>query len=327
MGADALMKVLHQLPKPNDKDLLIGPETADDAAVYRVSDTRAIVTSLDFFPPIVDDAYTFGEITAANALSDIYAMGALPNFATAIVCFPKKLPLQVLSDILRGATDKLKEAGAVLAGGHSIEDAEVKFGLSVSGFVEIDKILRNSTAKVGDVLVLTKPLGVGVIMSAIKNGKYSEAEAEEVFTSMKTLNGAASGVALEFEASALTDVTGFGLLGHAFEMAEGSGATLVIRSKDVPLFNDALKLIAKRKNRPRAIETNSDFLKGSIDVAEDIDKDLEMLFYDPQTSGGLLISVAEERAEALLEALNKAGVNGVQIGAVIERGAKAIRVE
>ena len=327
MGADALMQVLHQLPKPSDKDLLIGPETADDAAVYRVSESRAIVTSLDFFPPIVDDPYSFGEISAANALSDIYAMGAEPNFATAIVCFPKKLPLQVLSDILRGATDKLKEAGAVLAGGHSIEDAEVKFGLSVSGFVDIDKILRNSTAKAGDVLILTKPLGIGVIMSAIKNGKYSEAKAEEVFTSMRTLNKAASKAALKCGASALTDVTGFGLLGHAFEMAEGSKTTLVIRSKDVPLFNDALALVSKRKNRPRAIETNSDFLKDSIAVAEDLNKELEMLFYDPQTSGGLLISVAEERAEELLDALAKGGVKGVQIGTVIERGAKAIRVD
>ncbi len=327
MGADALMQVLHRLPKPDDKDLLIGPETADDAAVYRVSETRAIVTSLDFFPPIVDDAYTFGEISAANALSDIYAMGGEPNFATAIVCFPKKLPLEILSEIMLGATDKLKEAGAVLAGGHSIEDAEVKFGLSVSGLVDIDNIIRNSTAKAGDVLVLTKPLGIGVIMSAIKNGKYSEADGEEVFTSMRTLNKVASRCALDFEASALTDVTGFGLLGHAFEMADGSGKTLVIRSNDVPLFDDALRLVAKRKNRPRAIETNSEFLKDSVEVLESVGKDLEMLLHDPQTSGGLLISVSEARVEALLAALKEGGVEGVVIGSVVEKKGYAISVE
>jgi selenide,water dikinase len=321
------MQVLHQLPHTKDKDLLVGLETSDDAAVYRISDDLAAVTSLDFFPPIVDDPFTFGQIAAANALSDIYAMGGRPRFATNIVCFPKELDLEILAEIIKGSMDKLKEAGVLLVGGHSVEDREIKYGLSVTGFINPADITTNKGARAGDALILTKPIGTGVITSAIKSGRHAPEEAEDVFLSMKTLNRAASEAMVEVGASSCTDITGFGLLGHAFEVTGASGVSMVIRSEDVRIFPKAAELVKKRKNRPRAIETNREFLKGYVDISEKVNESIELLFYDPQTSGGLLISVPAEKEPVLMERLKEKGVRASVVGKVLEKKGWSIRVE
>jgi selenide,water dikinase len=322
------MQVLHQLPHIKDKDLLVGVETSDDAAVYRISDDLAAVTSLDFFPPIVDDPYTFGQIAASNSLSDIYAMGGRPRFATNIVCFPKELDLEILIEIIKGSMEKLKEAGVLLVGGHSVEDKEVKYGLSVTGFINPVDITTNKGARAGDLLILTKPIGTGVITSAIKAGGYSSDEAEDAFDSMKTLNKAASEAMVEVGVSSCTDITGFGLLGHAFEVAGASGVSMVIRSGDVSIFPKAVELVKKKKNRPRAIGTNREFIKGNIEISEKVNEAIELLLYDPQTSGGLLIAVEKEKAKRLTERLEAGGVVPSTIGEVVEKEeGRAIRVE
>lgn len=310
--------MLRQLPATVDKDLLVGVQNADDAGVYRISEDRAVITTLDFFPPIVDDPYDFGQIAAANALSDIYAMGGSPRLATNIVCFPKALPVSVLNEILRGSLDKLKEADALLVGGHSVEDAEVKYGLSVIGFADPARIVTNSGARPGDTLVLTKPIGVGVITSALKAGKVRAEEAEAVFESMKTLNREASVAMNETGVNACTDITGYGLIGHAMEMAKGSGANLVIRSSLVRTFPRATELIKKRALRPRTLLSNRAFLAPDVRTAP-IDEGLDLVLYDPQTSGGLLISVPEEKAAMLMERLRGRGVSPFIVGSVVER--------
>ncbi len=320
-----MMQVLHQLPKSEDPDLIVGNESADDAAVYRLRDDLAVVSTLDFFPPMVDDPYDFGVITAANALSDIYAMGATPSFATAMVCFPKNLSLDVLATIMKGSIDKLREAGIVIAGGHSIEDKEVKYGLSITGTVHPDKVIKNSSAQVGDILILTKPIGIGVITSAIKSGKLKE-EPPLVFKAMRELNRAASEAMIEIGVNACTDITGFGLLGHASEMAEGAALTVRIYSRDVRFFEGAERLVQSKKNRPRAIESNRVFLKGRVVFSEDVDEAARMLLFDPQTSGGLLISVAKEKAERLLSLMTAKGVGGFTVGEVASRRESAVEV-
>ena len=307
--------------------MLVGIETSDDAAVYKVSDNLAIVSTVDFFPPVVDDPYTFGEISAANALSDVYAMGGVPRFATNIVCFPRDLSKEILSDILQGSADKLKEAGVVIAGGHSIEDKEIKYGLSVTGVIDPSKIVRNSGAKPGDVLILTKPLGAGVITSAIKRGAFNEDQAKEAFDSMRRLNRDASLAMVEAGSSAATDVTGFGLLGHAFEMADAAKVSFMINSKDVRFFPGAMELVRDKKNRPRAMGSTMDFLKGCVEISPDVSEEAGLLLYDPQTSGGLLVAIAKDKAKVLMDKLSLTGVDAVIIGAVVERNEKwVIRV-
>lgn len=268
----------------------------------------------------MDDPYDFGQIAAANALSDVYAMGGAPRLATNIVCFPKALPLEVLGEILRGSFDKLKEAGVLLAGGHSVEDAEVKYGLSVTGFVDPAKVVTNSGARPGDALVLTKPVGVGVITSGLKAGRLSPADAGEAIASMKELNRAASEAMVEVGVNACTDITGYGVAGHAMEMAKGSGVSLVIRSGGVKTFPRAAQLILKRSMRPRTLLSNRAFLAPDILTFID-DEAAELLLYDPQTSGGLLISVPEERCALLMERMREKGVNPFVVGAVVERQA------
>lgn len=312
------MQVLHHLPIVKDKDLLVGTETADDAGVYRISDEVAVISTMDFFPPIVDDPFMFGQIAAANALSDVYAMGGIPRLAMNIVCFPKALDLSILNDIMRGSLDKLNEAGALLVGGHSVEDSEVKYGLSVTGFVHPDKITKNSGAKPGDVLILTKAIGIGIITSALKAGKIKESGAEEAFASMTTLNKAASEAMMEVGVNACTDVTGYGVLGHAMEMAKGSQVSMIIRSSDIRLLPGALELIRKRSNRPRTLIGNRDYVMKDV-VSAGVDEYLELLLFDPQTSGGLLISVPEEKSELLLAKLRERRINPSVIGKVIDK--------
>lgn len=303
-----------QLPQYRDDNLIVGIESSDDSAVYRLDDNTAIVSTLDFFPPIVDDPYMFGQIAAANALSDIYAMGAKPLFATNIVCFPPKLSKDILVEILKGSSDKLHDAGIVVAGGHSVEDEEVKYGLSITGIINPKVVVTNKDARVGDALILTKPLGTGVIASALKSETITEGEVVEALTSMCTLNDVASSVMTDFDVSSCTDVTGFGLLGHALEMTKGSGLTLDINSKELKVFPEALELVKNKKNRPKSIEENSLYLKGEISFEGDISKELEMIMFDPQTSGGLLISVSEKNKDELLNVLIEKGIHASEIG-------------
>jgi len=275
----------------------------------------------------VDDPYDFGQIAAANALSDVYAMGATPRLATNIVCFPKELSIEVLSEILAGSNDKLKEAGVLLAGGHSVDDAVVKYGLSITGFVDPAKVVTNSGARAGDVLILTKPLGVGVLTGAIKAGKISVAEAAGAIESMKELNRAASEAMVEAGASACTDITGYGLAGHAMEMARGSGVSLILKSSGVKAFPRATEFIMNKRFRPRTLLTNRAYLAPDVETTA-ADEAAELLLYDPQTSGGLLISVAEEREAMLMERLRSRRVEPFVVGHVVERRADwLIRVE
>ncbi|MBI5453780.1 MAG: selenide, water dikinase SelD [Deltaproteobacteria bacterium] len=320
------MQVLHQLPVTKDKDLLVGIETADDAGVYRLSDDTAVISTVDFFPPIVDDPFTFGEIAAANALSDVYAMGGSPRLAMNIVCFPKELPHEVLNEILKGSLAKLNEAGVLLVGGHSIEDSEVKYGLSITGFSHPDKIITNSGARPGDALILTKPLGTGVVTSAIKAGKIREEDAEAVFDSMRTLNRHASACMVEFGASGCTDITGYGLVGHAMEMAKGSGVSIIIDAPSVRVFPDALKFVTKKSCRPRTLLTNREYLRPDVEVGASVREELELVLYDPQTSGGLLIAIREEEATAFIEKLREK-VDAFRVGSVVAKSRVRIHIE
>ena len=319
MEMASLMQVLHQLPRPEDPNLILGPHTSDDAGVYRIDEGRALVVTVDFFPPIVDDPYLFGQIATANALSDVYAMGGTPLVATTVVCFPKDLPVIVLSDILQGSCDKLKEAGAVIGGGHTINDREIKYGLSVTGIVEPERMITSSGARSGDTLILTKPIGAGVVTTALKAGRISTEDAADTLESMKTLNNVASRIMVETGVNACTDVTGFGLLGHLYEMLSASGLAAIIEAESIPIFNHATNLVRKRRNRPAAIWTNGEFLSPHVRLSESVDSSVELLLYDPQTSGGLLISVDEERKDTLLERLRREGVDAKPIGRVVEK--------
>lgn len=311
-----------------DKDLLVGFDKSDDAGVYKISGETAVVATLDFFPPIVDDPFLFGQIAAANALSDVYAMGGAPRFALNIVCFPKELGMEVLTEIIRGAVDRLDEAGAVLAGGHSIEDREIKFGLSVTGFVHPEKVITNAGARPGDVLVLTKPLGTGIITSALKKGNIRLEDAEIAFTSMKALNRAAAEAMIETGARACTDITGYGLMGHAMEMAKASNVNLVIASKDVPFFPKVLELVKSKGNRPRTLIENMEFMSPDIQFKHGMAEAVQMAVFDPQTSGGLLISIPEGKYDTLSNNLTQRRVKHHVIGSVVraEEGWR-IRVE
>src|SRR4030095_2891878 len=254
-----LVQVLHGLPKFDNVDMLVGTETSDDAGVYRLRPDLAIVNTVDFFTPIVDDPYIFGQIAAANSLSDIYAMGGEPKTCMNIVCFPKgKMDIAILGDILRGGADKVKESGALVIGGHSIIDEEIKYGMAVTGVIHPDKIFRNVGVQEGDVLILTKPLGTGIVTTALKRGKASEESGQEAVTSRTTLNAAASFVARKHPVHAVSDVTGFGVLGHAQEMASGSGVTLILESAKLPLLKSAVRLAEKGYNT-RGLKQNKKF--------------------------------------------------------------------
>lgn len=297
---------------------MVGFGTADDAAVYKSSGGKAIVATLDFFPPVVDDPFTFGQIAAANALSDVYAMGGAPAFALNIVCFPRALGLGVLERILKGGLSKLKEAGVVLAGGHSIEDSEVKYGLSVTGFVDRDKVIRNSTARPGDVLILTKPLGTGLVTTALKRGLLSTAAASEAIKSMKALNKGASSAMTRVKVNACTDVTGYGLIGHAMEMAKGSGVNIVIMASQVPVFKAALRCVGNKAARPGGLVRNRESFEKDV-IISGVSESMELLAYDPQTSGGLLISAPKASCARLVKRLADFGAGCAIIGRVEQR--------
>lgn len=305
LGPGVLSAVLEKLPRPKLPQLLVGFDSSDDAAVYRVADDLAIVQTLDFFPPMVEDPYTFGQIAAANALSDIYAMGGEVKTALNIVCFPEKMDLNILGAILQGGNDKVLEAGAVLVGGHSIQDDSVKYGLSVMGTVHPQRIYQNNTPQNGDVLILTKALGVGLICTADRAKAASESAVAAAVCSMTTLNKTAAEVLRDFTVHAVTDVTGFGLLGHLKEMvATGFGAE--IDSLMLPKLPEALRYAAEFYITAAA-QRNRNHV-GELAEFHGVPFAVEELVFDPQTSGGLLVSVPADEAEAALQALHEAGV-------------------
>ena len=288
--------------------MLVGTETSDDAGVYRLRPDLAIVNTVDFFTPIVDDPYVFGQISAANSLSDVYAMGGEPKTCMNIVCFPiGKMDIEILGEILKGGAEKVKESGAVVIGGHSIIDEEIKFGMAVTGIIHPDKIFRNVGVQEGDALILTKPLGTGIITTALKKGKASEESVNEAVTSMTTLNAAASAVARQHAVHACSDVTGFGILGHALAMASGSGITLVIESAKLPLLRSAPRL-AEKGYVTGGCKRNRDYLEGKMAIDKSLREGLVQVALDPQTSGGLLIAVAKRHATKLIDDLHAAGV-------------------
>jgi selenide,water dikinase len=295
MDAAALAQVLRGLPPIDDPNVLVGTDTGDDAGVYRLSSETALVQTVDFFTPIVDDPYTFGAIAAANALSDIYAMGAAPISALAIVAFPEELDRAILAQILRGGSDKAREAGINIIGGHSIKDDVPKYGLAVTGIVHPDRILRNSTAQAGDVIFLTKALGTGILTTAARKDAITQTELSEAIASMSTLNAAASRAMLRTGVSAATDVTGFGLIGHLSEMTAGAGIGARIDANRVPRMARALEL-ARAGFAPGGTRTNLEqaLERGAIFSA--VDEALQLVLCDAQTSGGLLVAVPADRA-------------------------------
>lgn len=315
----ALAQVLRGLPAVSDPNLLVGSEHFDDAGVYRLNGDTALVMTLDFFPPLVDDPYQFGRIAAANSLSDVYAMGARPLCALNIVGFPdKELPIAVLGEILRGGAERVAAAGAVIAGGHSVRDTEIKYGLSVTGVVHPEKILANKGACPGDVLVLTKPLGSGTLTTAFKQGKIAEHDLAEAIDIMTDLNAGACDAALEVGVNAATDITGFGFIGHAFEMAQASRVTIEIEAGAVPLMNQAMEL-ARAGVVTRAAKSNLAHAGQQL-ASRGLDEVLLNLLADAQTSGGLLLSVPSERAERLMTALKaKRTRAAVIVGKVIPK--------
>lgn len=322
-----LAEALKSVPQSKHPDLLVGFNNADDAGVFRLSENLALVQTVDFFPPIVDDPYWFGQIAAANALSDIYAMGGKPITALNIVGFPAStMPLSILSDILRGGAEKVEEAGAVVVGGHSIKDKELKFGVSVTGIIDPSKVITNSGAKPGDVIFLTKPLGTGLITTGIKRNAVSDELTMTVITSMATLNRTAAELMVKHGAHAATDITGYGLLGHAYEMASGSEVTIRIFSDQLPLLPDVLKL-AELGMIPGGANDNRAYVQPHVRIATTVDKYLEAVLYDPQTSGGLFIAIPEAHADAFVAEAAKISLLAPKVGRVEARGETPLVVE
>lgn len=298
LAPSLLNQVLSRLPPMQCDKLLGGYEKSDDALVYRLDGEgdRLLLQTVDFFPPMVDDPYTFGQVAAANALSDIWAMGGEPAVCLNVVCFPNTLDIEILTQILKGGQDKAQEAGAVIAGGHSIVADVPTYGLSVTGFVDRDKLWTNAKAQAGDALILTKALGVGIITTAIKGQRATKSAAEAAIRSMTTLNKYACEQAQHYTIHAATDVTGFSLLGHGFEMAEASGVTIRINTQAIPILEDAL-LLAEEGYTPGGLHRNREYLKDKVQREHEISPFLEDLLYDPQTSGGLLLSLPKREAE------------------------------
>ena len=317
LGAGVLSHVLEKLPRgPENPDLLVGYDSKDDAAVYRISDDTAVVQTLDFFPPMVDDPYTFGKIAAANALSDIYAMGGDVKTALNIVCFPESSDLNILGEIMRGGSEKVLEAGGILAGGHSINDTDVKYGLSVMGLVHPDHIWSNNGGCPGDKLIFTKKLGVGIVCTANRVGEASEEAMAEAIASMTTLNKTASEIGRNYEIHACTDVTGFGFLGHLHEMMDGK-LSCRIQAEKVPRIEEALHH-AEEFLLTAAGQKNRNYVEKYVKF-KDIPFAMEELLFDPQTSGGLLFAVGAEEAEDLRNELRAAGLPAEIMGEIMER--------
>ncbi len=328
IGPADLSQVVRSLPPAEyNPNLLVGLDTSDDAGVYKLNDDLALVQTVDFFTPIVDDPYSFGQIAAANAISDIYAMGGTPLTALNIVAFPiGTLDKSILADIMRGAADKAKEAGVTIVGGHSIDDKEPKFGMAVTGLIHPDRVRTNAGAKPGDKLILTKPIGVGILTTSIKNGQLTDEEIARVTQVMAALNKKSAEIMSAYDVHACTDVTGFGLLGHTLEMAKGSKASITIYRQNVPVL-PRVRELAERGFVPGGTKNNFAHVKDDVTFPEDMDPIDRWILCDAVTSGGLLISVSGEQAGRLLQELKDAGVEAGMVGEVTEAGQGRIVVK
>ena len=320
--------MLGKLARQHDPKVLVGFDTADDAGVYQLTPELALVQTVDFFTPIVDDPYVFGQIAATNSLSDVYAMGGKPISALALVCFPENGDIKVLEEMLAGGLSKMVEAGCTVIGGHSIRDDEIKLGYAVTGTIHPQKILANSSAQPGDRLLFTKAIGTGVISTAIKRGTADFAWIRAAVRSMTTLNKAAAEVITSggYNVHGMTDVTGFGLIGHTREMALGSKVSVRIRASQIPVIAGALECV-RAGNVPGGLKANRQFAEGCVEVAPEVPQELVTLLYDPQTAGGLLIAVAAGDAERLGADLRNAGVDAVDIGEVLPKQSPLLRID
>jgi selenide, water dikinase len=324
MDPAELDQMLHGLPALADPNLVVGFSHKDDAAVYRLRSGDLLVQTVDFFTPIVDDPYDYGTIAAANSLSDVYAMNGRPLFALNICCFPRKYPVEIWREVLRGGAEKALEAGIAIVGGHTVDDPEPKYGLVVTGLVEAGRYWTNEGARVGDALVLTKPIGTGLLTTALKNETISPDDARDAIEAMKMLNRAASQTLAEFDVHACTDITGNGLIGHAAEITEASGVGLQISLNTVPLFNAAARL-AETGKFPGGTFANRRYIESLVDVDEGLSESLVWLLFDAQTSGGLLAALPADQAELAVKRLRANGVHAaVIIGSVTET--KRIRI-
>ncbi|MCK8824021.1 selenide, water dikinase SelD [Fuchsiella alkaliacetigena] len=317
---------MRSIPVLSDERELVGLSTADDASVIKLNEKQALIQSVDFFTPVVDDPYIFGQIAAANSLSDIYAMGGEVLSAMNIVGFPSCLSTEILEKILQGGANKIKEAGAILAGGHTIEDDEPKYGLAVSGLIAPEKLVSNAAAEAGDTLVLTKPLGIGVLLTALKGGLADSEAKEQVIAEMRTLNKQATEVMQEVGVNACTDITGFGLLGHLWELVKASQVQAELELSRIPFLAGALDW-AEMGLVPAGAYRNRDYLQGEVSFAAGVAEAEQDLLFDPQTSGGLLISVPDKKTERLLDKLQQAGVNKATAIGRIVAGGPAIKVK
>lgn len=326
VGAGTLCNLLEGFQTHYDANLLVGYDKSDDASVYKVSDELAIVQTTDFFPPIVDDPFMYGQIAATNALSDVYAMGGEPMLALNIMCIPEKMDKATVQEILRGGYAKAYEAGAIITGGHTIHGAEPIYGLAVTGFVKPENVWTNSGAQPGDVLLLTKPLGVGILTTAAKAGLVEQALLDKLYVQMSTLNKYAHDVLVNYSVHACTDVTGFALLGHSLEMAQGSGVTVHLKAQAVPYHEEAYEM-ADMGFIPAGAYRNRDFAEAGVRVVGEVARALQDIFYDPQTSGGLLCAVPAAEAEACLAELRAVAPSTRIIGYVTEKLDSAIYLE
>lgn len=326
VGAGTLSKLLDGFKTHYDPRLIVGYDKSDDASVYCLDENTALVQTTDFFPPIVDDPYLYGQIAAANAISDIYAMGGEPKLALNIMCVTDAMDKHTVQEVLRGGYDKAYEAGIIITGGHTINGAEPVYGLAVSGFVHPDKVLTNSGAQPGDALILTKPLGIGILTTSAKADMVEKEVMDRIYAQMATLNKAARDIMVKYPVHSCTDVTGFSLMGHGYEMAQGSGVTLHIRSADVPYHPEAYEL-AQMGFIPAGAYRNRDFAEIGVRNAAGISRALQDIFYDPQTSGGLLFALPAADAEKCLEELKTVIPNAAIIGYVTEELDASIYLE
>lgn len=321
-----MAQVLCHIPKNKDENLIVGIDTSDDAAVYRISDDNAIIQTVDFFTPVVDDPYVFGQIAATNSLSDVYAMGGEPKLAMNIICFPNCLSTDTMTKILKGGYDKVTEANAIIIGGHTVEDDEPKYGLSVTGFINPKDVLTNCNAKPGDYLILTKPIGIGIINTAIKAKMQSNEAYDKAIKNMLTLNKFAKDAMIKIGVNSCTDVTGFGLLGHGLEMAEGSKVTIKLYSEKIPIISEAYEY-ASMGLVPKGAYDNKNFIGNKVYFEKNISDELKDILFDPQTSGGLLISVNKDKALDLLRELENSPTECAIIGEVFSEGEYPLIIE
>lgn len=326
VGAGTLCRMLKGFETHYDPRLIVGYDKSDDASVYLLDENTALVQTTDFFPPIVDDPFLYGQIAAANAMSDIYAMGGEPKLALNILCLPEKMEKSTVHQILRGGYAKAYEAGAIITGGHTIHGAEPIYGLAVSGFVRPDKVLTNSGAKPGDVLLLTKPLGIGILTTAYKADMIEQPLMDLLCRQMATLNKAARDIMVDYPVSACTDVTGFALLGHSYEMAQGSGCTIHLRAQDIPYHGEAYEM-AEMGFIPAGAYRNRDYAQAGVKVVGDVSRAMEDICYDPQTSGGLLIALPQRCAQECLERMRQVIPQAAAIGYVTPQEEAAVVLE